>query len=231
MKVPSKSDHVLKSGEHSRKLGGWTRKGFSHRVPIVTHSHEERATCPKECPLLATCYMDQTPFADRWVIGPEFFERAARQARVLSRKYPDGWIWRVHTGGDFIDVTHVDFYAEVLAQNPPLIIFLFTAHSPESAIGRRLTQLMNDFGWRRFNVRFSNLTGEGCAKVVWQVPTRPTVDGMVVCPAMVPKSGHPGKHKSESCATCGLCWNSRIGIVFPVHRKSPDPPRSDQHAN
>jgi hypothetical protein len=219
VKTPTARDRVLKSGAHSRKLGGRTRKGFRFWVPIFTHSHEERRTCPATCPLLAICYMDQTPFADRWVIGPEFFERAARQAKVLSRKYPDGWIWRVHTGGDFADVTHVNFYARVLSQNPPLMIFLFTAHSPDSLVGRRLREVMNEFGWRRFNVRFSNRTGEGCANVVWEVPSRATVDGMVVCPAMVPKPGHPGKHQTECCASCGICWNSRVRIVFPVHRK------------
>lgn len=219
VKVPTERHLIVKSGLHSRKLGAWTTLGFGFRVPIFTWTHEERRTCPPNLPCHRYCYMDQTPFADRWVIGPEFYQHGERHLKMLCRKHPDGLLVRVNTGGDVLDLEYADWLARVAEENAQVYLWLYTAHAPTSDTGYRLLLAMDRIGWRRFNVRFSGQRGDGSADVITEIPPTKKLDGMLVCPAMVPDPQRPGKFRKENCATCGACWLSRVGILFPLHRK------------
>jgi len=228
VRVPSAADLIFKSGQWSCKLGAETRKGTDGvTVPIYTVTHEERKTCPGgrgECNLY--CMGDQEPWAIRWAIGPEFYKFAQRHLDLLDVLHPYGYIIRLQNLGDILEIEkdggeHVEFWSAQMERHTPMRVWLYTANDPASATGKRLTEIMERVGWRRFNLRFSNRWGEGCAHVIDGVKKPDWVGPeMIVCPALVPKpGGAAGEHLTESCATCMICANSRIGILLPKHRK------------
>lgn len=60
----------------------------------------------------------------------------------------------------------------------------------------------------RFAIRFSNAPVDEDSTVSIEHPIQKPADA-VICPAQV--------GKTESCATCGLCWHSRRRIAFLQH--------------
>jgi hypothetical protein len=202
---------VLKSGEHSSKLGSHVSKGRWRGMPIFTLSLEERATCPRSCEHWRSCYGNhmQWPRSVRWRHGPELVRSLATELEYLSLKYEYGFAVRVHNLGDFYSVGYVRQWAKWLDQFEPLHVFGYTAWPRGSKIGDAVIAL-RDAQWGRFAIRLSNSPdNKRSANTVWEQPKRPVIDQGIVCPAQTGRAG--------SCGTCGLCWSTDKNIVFLAH--------------
>lgn len=200
---------LLKSAENSAKIGRVVMKGVWKGFPIFTLTLEERASCPKTCALWGGCYGNNTPFARRFRHGPDLERRLALEVAALELKHPRGFVVRLHNLGDFYSWTYVDVWRELLDRHPALHVFGYTAHvDPETDIIARSLIYMSRTRWRRFAMRFSN----GWAKVATTVTVEHEAGApadAILCPAQM--------EKTESCATCALCWSTRRRIAFLRH--------------
>jgi hypothetical protein len=66
--------------------------------------------------------------------------------------------------------------------------------------------------WPRFAVRFSNAESRKCSTITLENPIS-VPDDATICPAQWTPSGK----KTESCSTCGLCWQTTHRIAFLQH--------------
>ena len=67
--------NVLKPGANSCKTGPKILKGRWAGMPIYTLTLEERRTCPGSCRHWRSCYGNRTPWAERYVHGPNLEAR------------------------------------------------------------------------------------------------------------------------------------------------------------
>jgi len=202
-------DRLLKSGQHSRKLGAVVQKGAWRGMPIYTLTLEERATCPRTCKVWSTCFGNSMNFAERIEHGPELEEGLDVELRYLARQHRRGFVARLHVLGDFYSVAYVKHWACWLALIPQLHVFGYTAWQPDTEIGAAVRNLRTA-QWDRFAVRTSGApAGEPRTVVLPRVTDQNTIDGAIVCPA---QSG-----RSACCATCALCWSTKRDIAFMPH--------------
>lgn len=205
--APDELPRVLKSGHHSRKIGAMVTKGPRAGQPIFTLTLEERASCPRSCREWQHCYGNNMQAAERVEHGPALEQALARELRELARRYPTGFLVRLHVLGDFYSREYVDFWRAMLDELPGLGVFGFTAQDPAGPVGRAIALLAVDMGWIRFAVRFSGAPHElHAARVIAMGEDDP--DG-VMCPAQT--------GATDCCGTCGLCWHSQRSIVFRRH--------------
>lgn len=214
VQMPSNDEWVLKSGEHSRKLGSVITKGKWSGFPVYGLTLEERATCPSSCEQWLNCYgngMSQMR-AYRYQRGPELLEALDRELTILSSEpnTRNGFAVRLHSLGDFYDTDYVEFWKDKLIQHPSLRVFGFTAwHPTNDDIGRAIKRI-TDKHWNRFAIRFSNQPNQTrSASVVPNDTHRPQKGDGIICPAE--------EQMTNSCSTCGYCWNSEKPIVFIEH--------------
>lgn len=204
---PDEVGRVLKSGQQSRKIGAVCTKGARAGWPIFTLTLEERATCPRSCRQWLDCYGNNMQAAERIVGGPELEESLAEEVAALAQAHPAGFMVRLHVLGDFYAPGYVALWARLLEQFPALHLFGFTAHAPDTPMGRAVALLAGDFGWGRAAIRFSGQPhAERAARVVAAGEHDPDA---VACPAQ--------EMKTDCCATCALCWHSTRSIAFRVH--------------
>lgn len=197
---------VLKSGEHSRKLGAKVTKGRWKGFPIYSLTLEERDTCPRTCAVWATCYGNNMPFATRILDDGTLTRRLWGELASLNAEHPDGFVVRLHVLGDFNSVEYVDFWRQALADFPALNIFGFTARYAPDPIGAAL-MLLVAAEMDRFVIRFSGRTDlGGMGSEV--VDTADQAVG-VLCPAE--------SDPDRCCANCALCFNSLHTISFLRH--------------
>ena len=211
VRSPSRDEWVLKSGEHSSKLGSHVSKGKWRGMPIFTLSLEERATCPRSCGHWQSCYGNhmQWPTSVRWRHGPELIRSLTTELECLSLRHEYGFAVRVHNLGDFYSVGYVRQWAKWLDQFEPLHVFGYTAWARGSRIGDAVIAL-RDAQWERFAIRLSNSPDdEKSANTVWEHPTGPVIEQGIVCPAQTGRAG--------SCGSCGLCWSTARNIAFLAH--------------
>ena len=202
---------LLKSGEHSRKLGAVVTKGRWRGFPIFSLTLEERDTCPRSCSEWLTCYGNNMHFATRILDDGTLTRRLWGELASLNAEYPAGFVIRLHVLGDFFSVEYVEFWRQALRDFPALRVFGFTARTADDPIGRALRELAaaeadpenQDV---RFMLRFSGWDSEMMAAEV----VGSAVDARyTVCPAEAdPK---------RCCATCALCFNSLQSITFIRH--------------
>lgn len=206
---------VLIDGVNNAKIGKIVTKGLWAGFPIFTLSLEERATCPRSCAVWAECYGNALPVAVRFNPGPKLMEALDRELRVFARKYPRGFVVRLHALGDFVDRAYVERWSQWSDRIAALHVWGYTAHRPDSEIGQMISA-MNQRAPDRWSVRFSvpiaSPHAPMQAAVTWDKPTgeRSTTD--IACPA---ESG-----KTATCGTCGLCWSPAAAekrIVFMGH--------------
>lgn len=197
---------LLKSGEHSRKLGATVTKGQWKGFPIYSLTLEERDTCPRTCAEWATCYGNNMNWATRILDDGTLTRRLWGELASLNAEHPEGFVVRLHVLGDFYSVEYVDFWRQALADFPALNVFGFTARYAPDPIGIALMQLVGtEIG--RFAVRFSGqMQLGGMASEV--VDTSDQASG-VVCPAE--------SDPDRCCANCALCFNSHNSISFLRH--------------
>lgn len=199
-------ERVLKSGEHSRKIGRIMDKGRWKGMPFYTLTLEERETCPRSCLQWQHCYGNNMHQAQRLHDDGTLTLRLTSELLYLSVAHPQGFIVRLHVLGDFYSVAYVEFWRTALEKFRNLRIFGFTARLPrEGDIGMAVAQLAADFP-DRVAMRFS---GGGydtdCAEVV----DKPEDATGIRCPAET--------DPDRCCATCGLCMQTNRTISFVRH--------------
>jgi hypothetical protein len=208
---------VLKPGASNRKLGWMVKKGPFRGMPIHSLTLEERQTCWEGCQNLDRCYGNNMHLAQRHAPGPELLKALEADLAVLSKKYPKGYVVRLHILGDFYSVDYVAFWQRMVERHPGMHVFGYTHWRHASDIGAALS----DFGTRngaRVSLFRSDPTEAGDplkgAVTVDYVPgvthASLAAPGTVTCPF------EDGRVKD--CAHCGLCMSAnKIGITFVDH--------------
>lgn len=201
VKEPRESLRLLVSGHNNPKLGREVLKGPRSGWPIFHLTLEERATCPRSCPVWAGCYGNAMPFARRHREGPDLMKLLRQEVQATAKLYPGGFLVRLHTLGDFYSVEYVQLWAEMLAETPQLHVFGYTSRRIDDPdretrqIARQIA-LLTGLMWDRFAIRTSHSdVGPQRSVVVMEDPER---SDLIICPAQT--------KASEACATCGLCW-------------------------
>lgn len=225
---PEDSERLLVSGHNNPKLGKTVLKGPKAGFPLFHLTLEERATCPASCHMWRACYGNSMPYARRHDAS-DILDLAAvldTELEVLQARFPDGFMVRLHTLGDFPSVEYVRLWAHFLEEYPALNVFGYTSNwyfakdPKEREIGQAVLALTNA-QWDRFAIRFSTEAAkEQTAVVVEKIDTRPNV---LMCPAQ--------SKDTECCATCGLCWapalrSKSIGFLrHGMKKRLPSGPR------
>ena len=201
------AERLLKSGEHSRKIGKLGTKGPWKGKALYTLTLEERATCPRTCLEWATCYGNNMGHltVQRLVDDGHLHLRLHAELVHLATRHPKGFVVRLHVLGDFFSIDYVEFWSRMLDEIGALSVFGFTARQPDTEIGRAVVDMMHRHDTRAM-IRFS---GAGkpllCSEVV------DSMDGAIGLPC-------PAQHDPERCcATCALCATSDRTISFLRH--------------
>lgn len=212
-----KTEKVIKESTNM-KLGKHVTKGKLKGFRIFTVTLEERKTCPVSCAHWANCYGNNMPFATRYAANDDLIQRMESELAQLQKKYPNGFLVRLHILGDFYSVAYVNHWKTWLAQYPALHVYGYTANQPnakdskERAIGQAILD-MRQANPVRFAVRFSgnfdmnNMTAVSADD--------PRVKSMIqygsafICPVQT--------DRTASCGTCGLCWTATKPVIFLTH--------------
>lgn len=204
-----KGEFVLKSGQNSRKIGAMVTKGKWARMPIYTLTLEERATCPVSCGEWMSCFGNKMHYARRYRHGPGLIRALRDQLEMLEALHPRGFVVRLHVLGDFFSPEYAEQWITWLNEFPALRVFGYTAHAPESEIGRVL-DAASKCRWDRFAVRFSGSSApERSTTVVAHEAVAPA--SAIVCPAQTVAGA------DKCCGSCTLCWATTKPIAFVRH--------------
>ncbi len=155
--------HVLKSGAHSRKIGGVITKGKWRGFPIFTLTLEERATCPRSCRHWSDCYGNSMPWPHRHT-SSGLVDKLDHELAHLQAECPKGFVVRLHVLGDFFSVPYVEAWMRFLDYYPALHVFGYTAWGVETPIGAAVDFVRRNY-WDRFAVRTSDAELEEFATV------------------------------------------------------------------
>ncbi|HLH74365.1 MAG TPA: hypothetical protein VFB13_17530 [Reyranella sp.] len=206
---PEDAPRIFVSGHNSRKLGGVVQKGRWKGFPIVSITLEERRSCPRTCSLWHECYGNSMQWSKRLRHGPKLEAMIEDELENLAERHPAGFVVRAHVLGDFYSARYVKKWKRWLRMFPAAHVFGYTAWAPDSPIGCEIGELAAN-QWDRFAVRFSNasVTEQG-ATTVFERPAKMHTELGIICPVQV--------DRTECCASCGLCWNSKTNIVFLAH--------------
>jgi len=207
--------NIFVSGTNNRKIGRIVTRGQWRGFPIFVLTLPERKTCPSECVMLKTCYGNAMPFARRHEAGAELENRIRAEIPRLSKRYPNGFVVRLHILGDFYSVDYVRLWGDMLRQHPPLHVYGYTSRAQgadalSAAITKSVKKAKDEFG-QRFSIRWSmpRSVPDG-ATVIDRLPEGANVPEGLVCPAE--------REATACCATCGLCWEAPgKTIVFMRH--------------
>lgn len=200
VKAPDKVKRLLQPANTNSKMGGGKNiitRGRWRGMPLFLLTLEERKTCPKTCQQWESCYGNNMPFANRIDHGSKAFLPAlSSELSYLATRYPKGFVVRLHVLGDFFTAAYARFWESSLKKYPQLRIYGYTHRDKNSAVGK-VIQRMNAAGaW----VRWSDAGG----------PMSANVDGEgIQCPQEV--------GLTDSCLTCGLCWQTTKPIKFLKH--------------
>ncbi|GLQ09206.1 hypothetical protein GCM10007913_11380 [Devosia yakushimensis] len=205
---PLEDRYVLKSGIHQSKIGGRLLKGKWKGMPVYCLTLEERATCPRECQLWRACYGNAMHMAHRWRHGEALERRLRIEVARLAKAHTEGFAVRLHILGDFYSVVYVELWADLLRRHRELHVFGFSARwNHADPIARPLITLAME-NWDRFAIRFSNAPVDTCSTVTIEHAGQRPADA-IICPAQM--------GQTESCSTCGLCWQTERRIAFIRH--------------
>lgn len=201
---------VLKSATNTAKIGGEICKGKWRGFPAYTLTLEERATCPVSCRHWRSCYGNKMHWTDRMQAGPDLEWRLAREVALLDIDHPNGFAVRLHNLGDFYSVEYVDLWRVLLERHSALHVWGYTARwqvkdDPTAAALVALVQRH----WDRFAIRFSNAPfGTRPTTISIETHHQKPADA-ILCPEQI--------GRTESCSTCGLCWQTKRRIAFLQH--------------
>lgn len=216
--VPVKSTglRVLKPAKTNRKISGGKKgviakgpKTFRGK-PLFNLTLVERMTCPTDCPQWTVCYGNNMYLAKRYLPGQDLIDALNADLQVLEDKYPLGFVIRLHILGDFYSLDYVHFWGMALYTIPNMSIYGYTHRQHGTPIGDAVTKMVQTFP-DRVSILRSDPTGKGdplpSAHTVHKSQTPDA--GIVICPEQT--------GKSESCLTCGLCFNGRTSVQFLEH--------------
>lgn len=197
------TDRLLVSGHNNAKLGRAVERGEWAGMPIFHLTLEERATCPRSCEQFLTCYGNAMHLARRHdARSPNFLDFLRAELWLMARSFPKGFVVRLHTLGDFYSVEYVAFWRLMLEALPMLRAWGYTARREDDEVGAAVRELVETH-WDRFAIRWSNTSGPQ-GTIVVDDPGE--ADHAILCPAQ--HTAADAEAKSDSCATCGLCWNT-----------------------
>jgi hypothetical protein len=194
---PAETNSKLSAGKNVVMKGQW--KGMR----LFQLNLEERATCPPTCQQWTSCYGNNMFLAKRIDHrSPKFLPTLGREVAALAKRYPYGFVVRLHVLGDFYSKTYVRFWLRMLKQHPALKIFGYSHRWPEhkDGIGKEILKLNAAGAW----IRFSDRGGEMSANVNGAIR-----GDEIQCPQEV--------GQTESCLTCALCWQTTRPIKFIMH--------------
>lgn len=200
---------ALKSATNTAKIGAKILKGKWAGFPAYTLTLEERATCPQSCRHWRSCYGNKMHLADRVAAGPDLEWRLEREVAALELEHLNGFAVRLHNLGDFYSVEYVDLWRRLLDKHAALHVWGYSARWNGGAdpIAAALITLIETH-WDRFAIRFSNAPVDACSTISIEHPYQAPADA-IICPEQI--------GKTESCSTCGLCWQTKRRIAFLQH--------------
>jgi hypothetical protein len=160
------------------------------------------------------------PFAHRFKYSKSLMTRLWKELMKLDKKHQQGFLVRLHVGGDFPSVEYVDFWRMALLTFPNLSCYGYTHHhwnrqyhdirnvgigwKEERNIGKAIKNL-RDKMWDRFSVRFSDMVEDKLS-----ANSKELTDEGITCPEQL--------GKTASCGTCTLCWNKEVkSVLFITH--------------
>lgn len=201
VKAPMDSKRLLVSGENNAKLGEHVTKGPRAGWKIFQLTLEERATCPASCAQWRNCYGNAMHMARRHAVDENLLPLLRAELTLLSRKYPAGFLVRLHTLGDFFSPAYVKFWGEMLEELPALHVFGFTARREDAddANSRKTAEMirwLTERAWDAFSIRFSRPDAVPQGSIVVDEPSKDP--NVIMCPAQT--------EATTACASCGLCW-------------------------
>ena len=206
---------VLKPASTNNKVGKGSRliqKGPANfrGKPLFNLTLIERATCPASCPQWEVCYGNNMPFAHRYKAGAKLEDALAKDLWTLNTKNPNGFVIRLHILGDFYSVKYVELWRDFLETYPHLALYGYTHRYMGTPIGDAVATLVEDYEGRVSILRSDSVDLNEILPVAMTVAKGDTPqDGIVVCPEQT--------GKTESCLTCGLCFNGRTSVQFLEH--------------
>lgn len=205
---PAKASRLLQPASTNRKLGNGKKtivKGRWAGMDMYQLVLEERATCPRSCQQWSSCYGNNMYLAKRidhrdW---DKFKQTLEAELVVLAGQHPAGFVVRLHVLGDFFSKRYVALWRSAVKRHPELRVFGYTHRWPGQGdgIGEAIAAF-NDSD--RVWIRFSDRGGPMSANVA---PSDGPED--IRCPH---ETG-----QTESCLTCGLCWQTDKPIKFTSH--------------
>lgn len=193
---------LLKSGEHSRKIGSHVTKGEWAGMPIYTLTLEERATCPRSCVHWLDCYGNKMNWSRRIAADANLIDRLQDNLAELASKHVR-FVVRLHVLGDFYSVEYVQFWGRMLHALPGLHVYGYTARK-DCEIADAIRALNKS---PRFRVRTSD--GEPSEYRTISIDEEADAGPAIVCPVQT--------GKAECCGTCALCWSTDKTIAFLRH--------------
>lgn len=210
--TPGTAETILKDGALNSKIGGDVQVGDLRGARIYTLSLEERATCPRSCPIWAGCYGNNMQFARRWSPDAAFEAALADEVRAVCAAHPLVLI-RLHVLGDFYSFDYLALWVGLLDDLPNLNVFGFTAHGPDTQIGAGIARVRQALG-RRFSIRHSGRAARWGSLTIDFPTDKRMIGDAVVCPEQRDAMrGKGGRH----CANCAVCWQTDRAIVFIEH--------------
>ena len=204
VKNPTKVGRVLQPASTNTKMGKGKNvitRGRWLGMPLYLLTLQERKTCPKTCQQWTNCYGNNMPFANRINHQDASFTATLRsELDTLAAKHSSGFVVRLHVLGDFFSLTYVKFWQKMQERHPHLMIYGYTHRVPGTPIGDAIKAWNDDRTW----IRFSDLGGPMSANV-----GASKLGDEIQCPEEV--------GKTDSCLTCGLCWQTTKPIGFLEH--------------
>lgn len=151
------------------------------------------------------CYGNAMHLARRHDARSEnFLDFLQAELWLMARSFPEGFVVRLHTLGDFYSVEYVEFWRDLLTRIKPLRVWGYTARVPGDPIRDALTDLVAEH-WDRFAIRWSNTPGHQGTIVVDDFAD---AGDAIPCPSQ--HTAAEDEAKTDSCATCGLCWSNAV---------------------
>lgn len=206
VKYAGEVGRLLKSGEHSRKLGSHIAKGALRGLPIYQLTLHERSTCPRSCRQWLSCYGNrmQWPRVARIEPDDDLLPKLAHEIAALRAKH-ERFMVRLHLLGDFYSVAYVNFWQAALAFNRGLHVFGYTAHRS----GKIATAIARMNRGARCWIRTSDGDPGEFRAIVVENETHARALDAIVCPAQT--------GRTDCCGTCALCWATPKTIAFLRH--------------
>lgn len=202
-----KTEKVIKVSTN-KKLGKKVTKGKFKGFPIFTVTLEERKTCTDACIHWANCYGNNMPFATRYTADAALLVHMENELHELQRKYPNGFLVRLHILGDFFSVEYVAQWAKWLGMFPALHVYGYTHHKVGTPIGGAVRTLLSE----RWRIRVSGDAEDAFTALSYD---QEEALGMLkdkqafICPTQT--------EKADSCGACSLCWAVDKAVVFLTH--------------